>query len=130
MILGIRTDKPEAELYLLDASGQTVIEDIWTADRQLSNQLNERIESLLHQAGISYADLSGLVVFAGPGSFTGLRIGIAIANTLAYGLNLPIAAAGGSDWLKSAVVKLSQTEPAVQVLPEYGGEANITKPKK
>jgi tRNA threonylcarbamoyladenosine biosynthesis protein TsaB len=48
------------------------------------------IEKLLLKHQLSLKDLSGIEVHTGPGSFTGLRVGISIANTLGYTLKIPI----------------------------------------
>src|SRR5262245_12294997 len=48
------------------------------------------IESLLAQAQLSLDQLDAIAVTRGPGSFTGVRIGIGVAQGLSYGLNLPV----------------------------------------
>jgi tRNA threonylcarbamoyladenosine biosynthesis protein TsaB len=48
------------------------------------------IEAVLHQATLSLRDLSGFAVSIGPGSFTGLRIGLSTIKGLAYGLGVPV----------------------------------------
>ncbi len=130
MILAIRTDKPEAEIYLLDSGGKVVDSDIWLADRQMSLQLNQHIDELIKASNLDYPDIKGVISFIGPGSFTGLRIGITIANTIAYSLKVPSVGAKGDDWLKSGFVDMKTAKNDVYVSPEYGGEANITKPRK
>ncbi len=50
------------------------------------------IQSLLHQAGISTKQLSVVAVSQGPGSYTGLRIGVSTAKGLCYALNIPLIA--------------------------------------
>ncbi|MEC8881901.1 MAG: tRNA (adenosine(37)-N6)-threonylcarbamoyltransferase complex dimerization subunit type 1 TsaB [Pseudomonadota bacterium] len=55
-----------------------------------ANVITELIASLCQQAGISVKDLSYLVVNVGPGSFTGLRIGISTVQALAHALSIPI----------------------------------------
>ncbi len=75
-----------------------------------------------------------MVVFKGPGSFTGLRIGISVANALAYGLQIPIASAKGDDWLEKGIKKLGAENPPTSgvkmVVPEYGRPPHTTTPKK
>jgi tRNA threonylcarbamoyladenosine biosynthesis protein TsaB len=55
-----------------------------------SGRLLTAIEGLLHETELRLADLTGLAVSIGPGSFTGVRIGLAVAKGLAVSLTLPI----------------------------------------
>ena len=48
------------------------------------------MDKLLNTHGLSVTDLNKIEVNTGPGSFTGLRVGIAIANTLSFALSIPI----------------------------------------
>ena len=48
------------------------------------------IESLLAEHNVRLHDLSGISVVTGPGSFTGLRVGATVANTLGYLLSVPV----------------------------------------
>ncbi len=48
------------------------------------------VDKLIAQAGIRLEDLTEIKVNVGPGSFTGLRVGVSIANTLAYFLKIPV----------------------------------------
>ena len=80
-ILAIKTNDPTTEIYILDNFGKTVVKKTWKPERRLSNELLSEIEQLIDA---KCDDLSGLIVFSGPGSFTGLRIGITTMNTLAY----------------------------------------------
>lgn len=129
MILAIRTDKPEAELYLID-NDQEIGREIWQAHRELSDTLLDKIEQILDRSEVTKRDLRGIVVFQGPGSFTGLRIGITIANTLAHGLQLPIVGTQGDNWHTQGLQKLVHQASPTVILPVYGGEAHITQPKK
>ncbi len=130
MILALRTDRPEAELYLVDTDGVVIDSHQWYAHKELSKTLLNEIETLLESDGISHDMLSGIVVFRGPGSFTGLRIGVSVANAFADGLGIAIIAADGDNWLSQGVRRLARRKNDKLVLPEYGGEANITKPRK
>jgi tRNA threonylcarbamoyladenosine biosynthesis protein TsaB len=60
------------------------------------------IEALVQAEGLQLRDLSGLVVGTGPGSFTGLRIGIASLKGMAYALRLPLAGVSSLDALAHA----------------------------
>ena len=128
-ILALRTDKPEAELYIYD-DYKELARIKWPAHRQLAETLNAKIEEILNKSSISYDELGGLAVYKGPGSFTGLRIGLSVANALAYGLELPIAAASGSDWQKRAIKKILNGQTDQIALPNYGAPPHITRPKK
>lgn len=125
MILLIKTDNPTAEVYLHD--GERFRSDaIWLADRSLARDLLGRIEALVGD----WKKLSGIVTFDGPGSFTGLRIGITIANTLADALQIPIVASRGEDWIQQGIGRLRHGENDQIVLPHYGSDPHITTPKK
>ena len=63
-------------------------------DEQYSHaeKLNVFIEAAVAEAAISLADISAVAVSKGPGSYTGLRIGVSTAKGLCFGLNVPLIA--------------------------------------
>ncbi|MET1033600.1 MAG: tRNA (adenosine(37)-N6)-threonylcarbamoyltransferase complex dimerization subunit type 1 TsaB [Candidatus Saccharimonadales bacterium] len=128
-IVTIRTDKPEAEIGLFE-DDQKIAYEIWYAHRELSVTLLSKIQELLTTNGKTLKDIDGIAGFAGPGSFTGLRIGLTVANTLAYSLQKPVVATGGEDWIASAATKLLAGESDKVAMPEYGAPVNITLQKK
>lgn len=128
MILAIKTDNPKAELYLLKNKIK-VGEIIWQADRRLADELLPKIESLLVTNTYSINDLTGILVFTGDGSFTGLRIGTSIANAIAYSENIPIVEAKGKDWIEYGQEQLAVARAGNYVVPKYSSEPNITKPR-
>jgi len=63
---------------------------VWDAGRRHGETLLGAIEALLRHEAVAVADLQAIVVGTGPGAFTGLRVGLATAKTLAHGLHLPL----------------------------------------
>lgn len=129
MFLGIRTDSPVAEFYLYDHTTK-IAEKTWQADRELAKDLLAQLEVFLSENGRTYADLTGLFAFSGPGSFTGLRIGLAVMDVASYAQNIPIVGSEGDDWAEVAVKRLDNGENDKIVMPQYGADPRITKPKK
>lgn len=130
MILAIKTDKPEAEVGLYFNTGQKRQHKKWTAHRQLAESIHKQINELLRAEGINWNNLTGVVCYKGPGSFTGLRIGITVGNALAYSLSIPIIGETGGDWIKMGLGHLANEKGANIILPEYGRLPHITQPKK
>ena len=108
-------------LYL-DTSNFTVIlrldDTEYHADlsRDMAEQLLSFIEEKLKENGQTWQDIDKITYFSGPGSFTGLRIGAAVVNTLAHELNVPLFDHHG-------------TAHDI-ILPDYGRPANISAPRK
>lgn len=127
MILTIRTDKPEAELGLFDGDKKIAYYK-WQAHRLLAETLHIKIKELLDSEKKNLSNLSGILVYSGPGSFTGLRIGVSVGNALSYGLNIPIYGANGDDWLKG-LKKLLAGNNDKQVHIKYGAPVKTTPPK-
>lgn len=133
IILTIRTDKPDAEVGLYDNEEQLAY-ITWQAHRELGQTIHQKIHELLHDQVRDWPDVEGIVAYQGPGSFTGLRIGLTVANALAYANHLPIVAvmngAETDDWQQTGITRLLHGETDKLALPEYGAEAHITQPKK
>jgi tRNA threonylcarbamoyladenosine biosynthesis protein TsaB len=129
LVLTIRTDKPEAEVGLYDGENPLAYET-WQAHRQLSETLHHRIASLLSTQDKKLSDLEGVVCYKGPGSFTGLRIGLTVANALAYSLQIPVLSTHGEGWQLVGVSCLHDGDNEQVALPEYGAPVFITQQKK
>lgn len=129
MILTLRTDRPWAEIGLFDGKEKLAYET-WQAHRQLAETIHKKIEETLTARGRTLSNITGIVVYRGPGSFTGLRIGISVANALAYSSHVPIVAETEDDWVERGVARLAQGEGSTWVAPEYGMPAHTTTPKK
>ena len=76
-----------------------------------SISINERN---VHSARLaSFSDLSAIAMSKGPGSFTGLRIGVSIGKGIAYGLDIPII---GINTLESIAYRASQTDKSAGII--------------
>lgn len=133
MILALSTTGQATELRLLPSAAtsasQAVATDQWDSGRQLASDLLERIKQLLKSQQLKLSDLTGIAILRGPGSFTSLRIGHTVANTLADSLNIPIAGSQEPNWLEHSLKALADQPTRQPVWPVYGAEANITPPK-
>lgn len=67
--------------------------------------LQPGIHKLLTGAGIQLTDLQAIAVSNGPGSYTGLRIGLSSAKGLCYALNIPLIAINTLDMMAAAVIQ-------------------------
>lgn len=128
MILLLDTSTPVCKLSFIDGDQRYDAE--WEAGRELARGLLQYIQDQLVGHGKQWSDITGLVAFRGPGSFTGLRIGITVLNSLSYASNIPIVGEVGEQWQQSGLQRLRAGQNDHIVLPEYGGEANITQPRK
>src|SRR5690606_1470721 len=57
-----------------------------------ADRLHGIIETLMREAGLAFTDLGGIITTRGPGSFTGVRIGLSAALGYQYALNIPTLA--------------------------------------
>lgn len=128
MILLLDTSTAVCRLTLIDKT--TTTNDEWQADRQLAKGLLGYIEAQLKARGKTFNDLSGIGVQKGPGSFTGLRIGLTLLNTAAEALAIPIVGTTGDIWQQEAITRLNHGENDRLVMPLYGSDPTITKPRK
>lgn len=90
LILALDTATAAASIAVT-AGERVVAEMTINTGRPHSELLMLHIAALLKQARLDKKDLQGIAVSTGPGSFTGLRIGLSTAKGLAYALGLPIA---------------------------------------
>lgn len=88
-VLGLDTSTRACAVAVSDGAGRLAAMTISGQDRP-SDHLMIGIERCLQAVGWSLQDLDGIAVSAGPGSFTGLRVGVTAAKTLAYALEKPV----------------------------------------
>ncbi len=112
LIVAIETSTPSASLAL--ALGESILHfrPLGTAE-PTAKTIATALESLLQLADTHQQPISLVAVTAGPGSFTGLRIGVTMAKTLAYALSCPIAAV---DTLATMVKQAFEEQPNVRTV--------------
>lgn len=88
-ILGIETSSEICGVALLAKDREFSLQR--SARRRHSEILMELVEEVLHRSGLRYSDIQALAVDVGPGSYTGLRIGIMTAKALSFALVVPAA---------------------------------------
>lgn len=128
MILLINTSSPICRISFIDSDWNKSYE--WQADRTLAKKLLGFLNEKLGDNNKTWSDISAIGAFEGPGSFTGLRIGLTVVNTIADAQNIPIVGGRGDNWQSIVLQKLDNDSNEKIVLPFYGSEAHITKPRK
>jgi tRNA threonylcarbamoyladenosine biosynthesis protein TsaB len=129
IILTVKTNVPESVIALF--SDDTKLSDImWQSHRLLADTIHTKIYELLSSNKLDLKDIEGIVCYKGPGSFTGLRIGLTVANSLSQALKLPIVTTQSHDWEKQGINRIKNNEDDKIALPFYGSDAKTTKPKK
>jgi len=89
MLVALDTSTDSTSLAIHDGF-ELLVEHTWQAPRRHTVELLPRLALAFDQLGITANDLSGIAVTKGPGSFTGLRVGMAIGKGLALARGIPI----------------------------------------
>lgn len=89
MLVAIDTATDHASMAVHDGF-ELRVEHTWEAPRQHTTELAPRVRAALEQLDLGPEQLSGVAVTRGPGSFTGLRIGLSVAKGLALAQGLPM----------------------------------------
>lgn len=91
-ILNIETSTKNCSVSIARNGTTIICNEIAEEGYSHAERLHVFIEKSLKQAAISYADLCAVAVSEGPGSYTGLRIGVSAAKGLCYALGIPLLA--------------------------------------
>jgi tRNA threonylcarbamoyladenosine biosynthesis protein TsaB len=89
MLLALDTSTHRASLAL-SQNGELLAEYTWDAGASHSVELLRRLEWLLKERGLTFSQVSAVATATGPGSFTGVRVAVTVAKSLAFGLNVPL----------------------------------------
>src|SRR5690554_5686785 len=89
----------------LMAGDELLAESSERVERKHSNKLVPAIQALIHSLGMTMKDVDGVAVGVGPGSYTGVRIGVTLAKTLAWSLNIPLFGVSSLEALAYSAVR-------------------------
>lgn len=130
MILYLNTIDKIAEIRLYDDKFKLIDELSFDGSFILSEELVRKIDFLLKNNNLSKKDLTQIAVNIGPGSYTGVRIGVTTANSIAFALNLPIIEISDEKDVEKVITKrLTQNVFSSPALPVYSHSPHITKKK-
>lgn len=135
MILLIDTSTGEG-VVAIEKEGKAIAVEYHSNSKEYSSAINGMITRCLEKAHVSIHDINAVSVCGGPGSYTGLRIGMATAKGLCYALDIPLIVCS-----RMQLISLSHTTGRVPVIvllkaregeyfmATYRGNEEIEKPK-
>jgi tRNA threonylcarbamoyladenosine biosynthesis protein TsaB len=100
-ILHINTALETASVSLA-LKGEVIIEQQNDIQKEHASFLQLAIGEMMQQAGIPLKNLGAVAVIHGPGSYTGLRVGMAGAKGICYGLSIPLVTVNTLEWMAGA----------------------------
>jgi tRNA threonylcarbamoyladenosine biosynthesis protein TsaB len=135
MILGIDTSGEVCYIALIDQANNAVKCTQFNHNRQLIEQLPAYIDAFLAENSATLKDIECIVCGTGPGSFTGVRVGVMYAKTLAFALGKPVigissfdAAAYEDISINRAVVCTSKRNEVIAALYPAGSKQSLIGP--
>ena len=122
MLLALDTTTTTASLAVYDLAAEQLLGELtWQARRRQTQDLLDAAQQLLHLLGAAPRDLTALAVTTGPGSFTGVRIGISAVKGIGLGLPAPPRVVGiptlcvtAAPWLATAAAAQARVCAAIQ----------------
>ena len=119
LVLAVETATAQFSVAVGSSAGTTASVEL-LQQRKHVESLGPAVEFALGESRKDVADLAGVAVDIGPGSYTGIRIGLAFARALGYGRNIPVIPVCSLDALAWGVRHASQS--IVAALDAYRGE--------
>jgi len=131
MNLFINTAEKNTYIALFDGKAKIIASKEQEGQFSQSEFLLKEINNLLASPNMELSGLKNILVNLGPGSYTGIRVGVATANSLAFGLNIPIIGIKNDDTkdLENNIFSNSSICFSTPVSPIYLKEPFITKAK-
>ncbi len=116
LVLGIDTATAVGSLALARdgavLGAETIVEEGGRASAEHSAELGPALDRLLERCGVALGDLGGLGIGLGPGSYTGLRVGVAFAKGLEFGLRVALVGVPSFEAIAYACRSVERAEGA------------------
>jgi len=128
MFLFINTSEHK-ELTFVLAEGPTLRQFKTELAFNENYKTNEYLEKFLKHEGVRVSELTKIIVCSGPGSFTGIRVGMSLAQALGFALKIPVVAIKQNK-IPDDLRKLTSLKTGKTVVAEYGRKPNITIAKQ
>lgn len=123
MWLGIETTGKRGGVALVRENGDVLVERLLSVEAFHSEKVLPAVADALEEGRMDGSSLSGIGVSAGPGSYTGLRIGIATASGLSAGWGIP---AVGVPTMRALAAPIGSSMPVLVAIRARGGEVFAT----
>ncbi len=116
-ILAIDTSGPDCAAAIYDdQTGAVIASRQETIGKGHAERLMAMIDDVTADAGIDIADVDGIGVVIGPGSFTGIRVGVSVARGFGVALSVPLFGVSSLETLAFGVVKEGSSQPIMAVI--------------
>lgn len=124
ILLAIDTALAACSVAVLDTrgGGERLFTSCEEIGRGHAERLMSMVEDVMTRADVTFADLTRIAVTTGPGSFTGLRVGLSVARGLALVLGIPVVGISTLAAVASGAVRQQSVENLDVVLDARGGE--------
>jgi len=133
MRLGIETATRNCSVVLWDNQGRLFLKEKASSEFVHAEELHAMITEVLQEARIDWSILSAVVVGRGPGSYTGLRIGVSCAKGICFSLGIPLYSISSLSLMVLAQPKLMECSKVLAVMDArrmevFGASYHFGKP--
>lgn len=125
LILALNSSTIQTEMALIDFGThipKVFFEKAWVSHKDEAEKILPAIDEGLREAGMKNEDIGEIFVVNGPGAFSGLRIGVTIANALAFSTGAKLFSCSSFELLQHKIVPTKRKETAMII---GGGGANF-----
>jgi tRNA threonylcarbamoyladenosine biosynthesis protein TsaB len=125
MILGITTATPRCTVALVGDDGEVLGEEAYEDEMNHAERIFPTLDRLLSSTGRAKGDIERVACDVGPGSFTGIRVGLASAKGIALALGVPLTGVGSLRAMCAAALSVATADIAVAHLDAKRGETFV-----